>query len=557
MKPFTFIALLLLLGSTVSGQEIFRYKCAHVYKSSSDVLDTVTRWENGKLKETFELSGAIYYNPKKKYIKLRRFDDKSNNPNQVPMKNIRIIFKPAIVLLLVNSFLFSCEEDSPAKKPVTPTVSTNPITESEPTSALASGSVADKGSDPVTQKGFVYGKSVNPTIETSEITEEGEGTGDFESELIELESGKTYYVRAYAINKAGVAYGNEINFTTSVNLKELEISSDVTGVAKGLTNQFKVNGLYTDGSTADLTEEVSWTSEDSPVGSIDNAGLFHSEEMGTTTITATLGEISDDFSFEVYKEELVSIKVTAYKEVISPDGNTQVWAIGTYTDESEKDLTLEAEWAVSDENLVMMNETESELPMPTVQSFGDLGTAKVTATFGDFAGSLDIKVAVKIGEWFRGGYVFYIDETEKHGLIVSANDMSTGVRWASSWAYTDAPGLAPGTAVGTGKANSEAVFQALGTTGEAVRHVLVTTFSYYDDWYLPSIGELELICATLGSVEDETLREEYNLDGKTYWSSTDTNKSHNAHWLTIGSGCQPRTDLGRDEYFHVRGVREF
>src|SRR5689334_12192572 len=72
----TLFVFIFLIATKVSGQEIFRYKSAFVYKASSNVLDTISRWENAKLKETYELSGAIYYNAKKNYIKLRRFDDR-------------------------------------------------------------------------------------------------------------------------------------------------------------------------------------------------------------------------------------------------------------------------------------------------------------------------------------------------------------------------------------------------------------------------------------------------------------------------------------------------
>lgn len=43
---------------------------------------------------------------------------------------------------------------------------------------------------------------------------DGAGTGSFTSNLTQLDPSKRYYVRAYATNSAGTAYGNQVDFTT-------------------------------------------------------------------------------------------------------------------------------------------------------------------------------------------------------------------------------------------------------------------------------------------------------------------------------------------------------
>ena len=45
-------------------------------------------------------------------------------------------------------------------------------------------------------------------------TNDGTGTGAFESNLTDLLSRTTYYVRAYAINSAGTSYGDQVSFST-------------------------------------------------------------------------------------------------------------------------------------------------------------------------------------------------------------------------------------------------------------------------------------------------------------------------------------------------------
>ncbi|PKD18799.1 hypothetical protein APR41_17480, partial [Salegentibacter salinarum] len=81
-------------------------------------------------------------------------------------------------------------------------------------SAIVSGNVTNDGGDSVTERGFVYGTSSNPTIADNKV-QVGIGTGEFSEAITGLSSETTYYVRAYAINGEGTSYGSEESFTTS------------------------------------------------------------------------------------------------------------------------------------------------------------------------------------------------------------------------------------------------------------------------------------------------------------------------------------------------------
>ena len=94
-----------------------------------------------------------------------------------------------------------------------PTVVTTDVLNVTETSAACTGNVESDGGADVTAKGVCWSKEQNPTIEDNS-TNEGGGIGTFTTELRDLASQTTYYVRAYATNEAGTAYGEEKSFTT-------------------------------------------------------------------------------------------------------------------------------------------------------------------------------------------------------------------------------------------------------------------------------------------------------------------------------------------------------
>ena len=95
-----------------------------------------------------------------------------------------------------------------------PTVITKEVKEIAACVATSRGEVTFDGNLEVTSRGVCWSTSQNPTINDNK-TEDGSGMGSYTSELRNLASQTTYYVRAYAVNEKGVAYGNEMSFTTS------------------------------------------------------------------------------------------------------------------------------------------------------------------------------------------------------------------------------------------------------------------------------------------------------------------------------------------------------
>ena len=95
-------------------------------------------------------------------------------------------------------------------------------------SATSGGSITNDGGSPVTQRGICWATTQNPTTANNTAVA-GTGTGSFTANLTGLAANTIYYVRAYAINTAGTAYGNQLIFTTSQITVNPESVTDASG----------------------------------------------------------------------------------------------------------------------------------------------------------------------------------------------------------------------------------------------------------------------------------------------------------------------------------------
>ena len=92
-----------------------------------------------------------------------------------------------------------------------PTVVTNEVVSIMDGMATGGGKVTFDGGSPVTERGICWSTSHNPTI-SGEHMSSGSGLGLFSCQMTNLEQSTMYFVRAYAINAMGIAYGNEVSF---------------------------------------------------------------------------------------------------------------------------------------------------------------------------------------------------------------------------------------------------------------------------------------------------------------------------------------------------------
>lgn len=143
------------------------------------------------------------------------------------------IFSFVVALLMLATFS-ACEADDKivfvtgtTTKPILPTVITTSPTQITENSAVSGGNVTRGAS--VTERGIVYSTMPNPTISDKRVSGGGDGIGLFTCDLRGLQPNTTYYVRAYAVNESGIAYGEEFRFTTEKYVSVSEPTGTVNG----------------------------------------------------------------------------------------------------------------------------------------------------------------------------------------------------------------------------------------------------------------------------------------------------------------------------------------
>lgn len=103
-----------------------------------------------------------------------------------------------------------------------PNIETQPISLIATTSASSGGIINNTGSGLISAKGVVWSTSTNPTIDLFTKTNEGTGFNNFNSTISGLSENTTYYLRAYATNNHGIAYGNQVSFITNSQATDID-----------------------------------------------------------------------------------------------------------------------------------------------------------------------------------------------------------------------------------------------------------------------------------------------------------------------------------------------
>ena len=136
--------------------------------------------------------------------------------------------KSLSILIAVSILAVMCMFQG-CKKATIPELTTVAVTDVTLNNAVSGGTIIADGGEDITEKGVCWSTSANPTIADTK-TSDGTGSANFTSNIVGLSEGTTYYVRAYATNEVGTAYGNELTFTTNEVTGAVLTTTEVSSV---------------------------------------------------------------------------------------------------------------------------------------------------------------------------------------------------------------------------------------------------------------------------------------------------------------------------------------
>ncbi|MBV6343961.1 Ig-like domain-containing protein [Leptospira interrogans] len=230
---------------------------------------------------------------------------------------------------------------------------------------------------------------------------------------------------------------------TAAELIEIVLNPTSSHKAKGLTENFKATGVFTDNSTKDITDQVTWKSSNTAYAKISNAtgskGVVNALSKGTSHISATLGSISSaNATFQVTPAKVVSIEVIPNNISFAKGNSYQFKATGIYTDHSEADITEQVTWSSSNPKIASVENTFGSAGLVNTTN---IGSTNITAKLSDtVSGSSVLNVTpallryIMITPSYAGIEKGYTKQFSAIGTYSdqSTKDLTEDVTWFSS-----------------------------------------------------------------------------------------------------------------------------
>ena len=190
--------------------------------------------------------------------------------------------------------------------------------------------------------------------------------------------------------------------------------------------------------------------------------------------------------------------------------------------------------------LVLFNTTTNTLQI----NEGDATTANWLSLTASTCG-------LSIGDTHQGGIIFYLDGSGCQGLVAAPSDQSTSASWYNG-NYIDT--RAYGSGLFEGKYNTSMINNTQGGASSAAAICADLTLGGYNDWYLPSIEELNKMYKNIGQGNVLGLGNVGNFANYFYWSSTEFD-NFLAWEQHFGNGNQ--YDIGKYYALNVSAARAF
>jgi trimeric autotransporter adhesin len=244
----------------------------------------------------------------------------------------------------------------------------------------------------------------------------------------------------------------------AANLSSIAIQPGNSTIAPQTTIQFSAVGTFSDGSTRNITNQVTWSSSNSAAATIQNSTAT-GVSTGESTITATLVSvsISGSITLTVSDATVQSISVTPSGRSIAPGTTLPFIATGVFSDSSTQTITNSVTWSSSNTALAKVSNIAGNNGIVTAVS---AGSVTIKAAFGGVSGSAPLTVnsatlnsiaLTPIGAVLAPASTLQYDAIGSYsdGTTFNLNRVATWSSSATSVATVSAFGQATGQSAGT------------------------------------------------------------------------------------------------------------
>lgn len=340
-------------------------------------------------------------------------------------------------------------------------------------------------------------------------------------------------------------------------LQTITVTPTTPTIANGTQQQFTAIGNYSDLSTQNLTDQVTWLSSTPSVAVISNAieskGLASTVAAGSTTITAAFNGVSGNTTLTVSAATLTSIAVTPANSSIPKGTDEQFTATGTYSDLSTKTITNEVTWISSNISIATISNAALTKGIATGSA---QGSTTIRAIKSGVTGSTTLNVInASIGDSLEGGKIACLNGG-LNNLITANTNNSDAIVWGGNGTKTNAQSTVDGgtnttkivAVLGIGITYAAGVCEAYEIDSAGNTPCIVGNICY-NDWFLPAMNQLSCMRGNRNQVGG------FNKDN--YWTSTEDSAlpTTNAFFLTFANSGHPPAAASKTVAYAVRCVR--
>ncbi|WP_339389751.1 Ig-like domain-containing protein, partial [Vibrio neptunius] len=288
-------------------------------------------------------------------------------------------------------------------------------------------------------------------------------------------------------------------------ITHISVTPPAITLAKGQDQTLIATATYSDSSSADISDSVTWSPADTGTASVTPEGQVTGVSVGTTTVTASKDSITSN-TIDVDVTNAVMTELTLNPPLVGLTTNNAqpMKATAIYSDGTSSDVTRSVTWWTPIDN------TEMSVTADGLVTALKVGNSRITASINGFSHSIDVNVCS-------------IDSLGLTGKCIDILNAGNGKLFTSSpsVAYLESLGLG-GSHHTSGTSSMFYIFDHPKATALCTQYSKIN-LSGRSNWRLPTLREIRYM------YRDMSISRGWNISTH-YWTSTAMNGGNGGYW---------------------------